>query len=365
MVLNRHGGEIKDKIEYDFSVNVNPLGMPDYVKKAIVESIDSLCEYPDRLCTELRNSIAKHEGIDANQILCGNGASELIMAVCAFAANEFTTQNESIGVTMPARRMTALVQAPTFSGYERAVKAYGGEVVYYRNYNEAIAIIENSTENAVAKRKANDINIIFICNPNNPTGEVVNKKEFIKLLDIAKDKNILVVVDECFIDFTHEESLVDQTGYDNLIVVKAFTKFYALAGVRLGFICARQELCERIANYLPEWNVSTIAQLAGRVALSDEESADRWKKDTLKLIDVERAYLIDKLTALGFEVSDSKANFLLCKSKDSDIWEKLRNVGILVRDCGNFNGLNSSYIRICVSTHEKNEILINALKSII
>lgn len=349
MVLNRHGGEIKDKIEYDFSVNVNPLGMPDYVKKAIVESIDSLCDYPDRLCTELRNSIAKHEGMDANQILCGNGASELIMAVCAFVSN----------------KMTALVQAPTFSGYERAVKAYGGEVVYYRDYNEAIAIIENSTENAAAKRKANDINIIFICNPNNPTGEVVNKKELIKLLDIAKDKNILVVVDECFIDFTHEESLVDQTGYENLIVVKAFTKFYALAGVRLGFICARQELCEKIANYLPEWNVSTIAQLAGRVALSDEERADRWKKDTLKLIDAERAYLTDKLTALGFEVSDSKANFLLCKSKDSDIWEKLRNAGILVRDCGNFNGLNSSYIRICVSMHEKNEILINALKSII
>lgn len=119
-------------------------------------------------------------------------------------------------------------------------------------------------------------------------------------------------------------------------------------------------MCEGIATYLPEWNVSTVAQLAGLAVLSDKGRVTKWKQDTLGLIDEERAYLSDALLKLGFEVSDSKANFLLCKSEDSNIYEKLRNVGILVRDCGNFNGLNSSYIRICVSTHEKNEKLINA-----
>lgn len=361
MVLNRHGGEIKDKIEYDFSVNINPLGMPDYVKQAIAESIDSLCEYPDRLCTDLKKCIAEYEGVNDDRVLCGNGASELIMAICAFAANEKKAQSS----TGNRAGIKALIQAPAFSGYERAVKSYGGEVTYYRNCDEAIAILESMHERIAYGCETKDIDMIFICNPNNPTGEAVKKQELINILDIAKKNNMLVVVDECFTDFTHEESIVDKNGYDNLVVLKAFTKFYALAGVRLGYICAVQELCEKIAKYLPEWNVSTIAQSAGLAALSDSERTVIWKQDTLELIDAERAYLSNELKKLGFWVSDSKANFLLCKSEDSDIFEKLRNVGILVRDCGNFNGLDSSYIRICVSTHEKNEKLINAIKEFI
>lgn len=361
MVLNRHGGEIKDQIKYDFSVNVNPLGMPDYVKQAIAESIDSLSEYPDRLCRDLRNCIAKQEGILESQVLCGNGASELIMAICASAANEKLTKP----AIKNCGRIKALIQAPTFSGYERAVKAYGGEVSYYRNYDEAIKILEGRTKDAVQRMEANDLDILFLCNPNNPTGEVVKKEELIRIIETARDNQVLVVVDECFIDFTNEESLVGRTEYENLLVVKAFTKFYAMAGVRLGYICGRPEPIEKLAEYLPEWNVSTIAQRAGLAAISDEGQAKKWKQDTLGLIDAERAYLVNALIGLGFVVSDSKANFLLCKSDDSTLWEKLRRVGILVRDCGNFQGLDGSFIRICVSTHEKNEILINSINALI
>ena len=358
MVLNHHGGEIKEKIKYDFSVNVNPLGMPYYVKNAIVDGIDMLCEYPDRCYVNLKNSIAEYEGIKPDQILCGNGASELIMAICAFVSNKKMLNYSDGNGLKRQSRISALIQSPTFSGYERAIKAYGGDAVYYRNYDEVISFIEDNTENL-------GIDIIFICNPNNPTGEVINKARLAHLMDIAKKKNIFVVLDECFIDFTHEESLVSQNSYDNLIVLKAFTKFYALAGVRLGYICMAKEVCERISDFLPEWNVSTVAQLAGVAAISDKKRASKWKEDTIHLIDEERSYLTKELIELGFEVSDSKANYLLCKSEDSKLWEKLRAIGILVRDCGNFSGLNSSYIRICVSTHEKNEILISAIKGLI
>ena len=358
MVLNCHGGEVKDKIKYDFSVNVNPLGMPDYVRQAILESIDSLCKYPDRLCTDLRNCIARHEGIKANQVLCGNGASELIMAICAFLANEKISLKTH-------GRINALIQAPTFSGYERAVKAYGGEAVYYRSLDEAITILKDRIKKSGQRIEAEPIDIIFICNPNNPTGETANRNELIQILDIAKLNNILVFIDECFIDFTHEESLVCKADYDNLIVLKAFTKFYALAGARLGFICSSSELCDKISKYLPEWNVSAVAQAAGIAALLDKERTVKWKQATLGLVDEERSYLVNSLQSLGFKVSASKANFLLCESGDLNIYEKLKSAGILVRDCGNFNGLNSSYIRICVSTHEKNEILINTLKGLV
>lgn len=341
MASDFHGGEIKEKIEYDFSVNTNPLGMPDYVKQAILENTDMFCTYPDRLCKELRECIAKYEHIEDSQILCGNGASELIMSICASVSVE--------------HEINALVSAPTFSGYERAIKAYGGNVSYYRNVDELINKISNG-----------EYNLLFICNPNNPTGEVIDGLYIQKIIDIAGEKNILVVIDECFIDFTHEESLVRHINeYGNLIVIKAFTKFYSMAGIRLGYLCSQNVICEKIKKFLAEWNVSNIAQLAGISAYSDIDKVNRWKNKTLKLIDEERAYLISKLSEMGFEVSDSKANYIMLKSRKYDLWNELRSHGILVRDCQNFNGLDNSYIRICISNHKNNEILINALNKLV
>lgn len=352
--MDYHGGEIKEKIEYDFSVNINPLGMPEYVKDAIYESvrladspvtnhINSLCSYPDRHCSELRQKIACIENVDASEILCGNGASELIMAVCAYSA-----------VSKAEGHIHALMAAPTFSGYERAVKAYGGEVDYYKDCDDLKSILKDGATP----------DLLFICNPNNPTGEAADGTVLSQIIEMAASKNILVVVDECFIDFTHEESLTGFiNGHDKLIVLKAFTKFYAMAGIRLGYMCASDKLCEKIAGCLPEWNVSGLAQVAGCAAYESIDKVENWKQKTLDLVDKEREFLLHELA--GMVVADSKANFLLCKCDDKDICSKLQDIGILVRDCGNFNGLDSSYFRICVSTHENNEKLINALKGLI
>lgn len=345
MDYNFHGGEIKEKIKYDFSVNINPLGMPNYVKNAIAENVDLFSKYPDRFCSNLRQVIANYESVNVDQVICGNGASELLMAICAY---------KSCG-----QNINAIIAAPTFSGYERSVNAYSGNIEYYKDHDEIIQILESN------KSQEEIGNLIFICNPNNPTGEIVKREKLIDTLEVAKRQNVLVVADECFIDFTHEKSLADMVdSYDNLIVLKAFTKFYAMAGVRLGYICANEKVCEGIASFLPEWNVSTVAQVAGVAAIEDKEKAKSWKQNTLEIIDTEREYLIHELRKIGIEVSDSKANYILCKSNCCDLYNKLLSLGILVRDCSNFKELNSSYIRICVSSHERNKILIEAIHKV-
>ena len=342
MVFDFHGGEVKDKIEYDFSVNTNPCGIPSYVQKAILKNIDLCSEYPDRHCSKLSKEIAEYECLDASQILCGNGASELIMAICA----SFSMK----------KHMTAAIMAPTFSGYERAVKAFGGNVLFYKNAEELKELV---VKNA-------DLTIVFLCNPNNPTGEYIKKEDIEELVMLTNPKSIPICIDECFIEFTHEESLTNMVNkYDNLIVLKAFTKFFGLAGIRLGYMCAKKHICDTVKNYLPEWNVSHIAQCAGIAALRDKDELTQWKDETLSVVDTGREYLTEELRKLGIKVFESKTNYLLCKLNTKDIWTKLKDKGILVRDCSNFHELNASYIRICVSAAEKNKILIEALKTIL
>lgn len=345
MDYNFHGGEIEVDIKYDFSVNNNPLGMPSYVEKAISKNVVLYSKYPDRKCCDLKEAIASHELTETNQIVCGNGASELIMAISASMSKD--------------KEINALIMSPTFSGYERAVKTYGGKVSYYQSYNELYKLLDNN------KSEEEKFNFLFICNPNNPTGEVIENSELKNIIDAARRSEVLTVVDECFINFTHEKSVVDLIDdYDNLVVLKAFTKFYSMAGIRLGYICSNKKVCEAVEQFLPEWNVSTIAQAAGISAINDKEKVRNWNSKTLKTIDTERKYLSEELTKIGFELSDSKANYILCKSNCCDLYNRLLDLGILVRDCRNFNELNSSYIRICVSTHERNKVLIDAIQKI-
>lgn len=326
MDYNYHGGEIKDSIKYDYSVNINPLGMPDYVKGAIISGIDSYITYPDRRCVRLRELIASREEVAAGNVLCGNGASELIMAM------------------MHAFDGKVAVMEPTFSGYERAAIATGHDICYYRSIGD----VDHSAD------------IIFICNPGNPTGEIIERDELIAVVRKAKEQGVKVIIDECFIDFTHEESmskLVD--SLDNLIVLKALTKFYGMAGVRLGYICASHSICEQVSSHLPEWNVSAIAEVAGVAAYSS--GMDEWKDRTLTLIDKEREYMLLELKSMGIKVSDSKANFILCES-EIPMYDRLLSQGILIRDCSNFRTLDGSYFRVCVGKHESNQILLDAIR---
>ncbi|MCR5800348.1 MAG: threonine-phosphate decarboxylase CobD [Lachnospiraceae bacterium] len=326
-----HGGFLKTEY-YDHSVNINPLGMPENVKEAVKAAAEDCEAYPEYDSHTLRQTIAEKEGVQSDNIVCGNGVSELIMAVV-----------NAIG---PGN---AAILKPTFSGYKRALKTVGARISEYNDIHE------------MTEKVTDKVDIIFICNPNNPTGEYIPKEDIRKLLKKVP-AGAMVVTDESFLDFTDRASTVDMiVSYVNLIVLKAFTKFHSMAGVRLGYMCADKQVCERVRSHLPEWNVSLIAQKAGIAALRD---VDR-KRKTNETVSAERAFLTEELKKRGLWVSDSETNFVLVRYEKGGLAEAFAERGISVRDCSDFSGLDKRFIRVSVGMHEDNERLIGVLDNII
>mgnify|MGYP002857221856 CR=1 FL=1 len=344
---SRDAGE---KSFLDFSVNTNPLGLPEGVKDAIKNSIE-LCEkYPDQSCALLRKKIEQNCHFGSVEFLTfGNGASELL----------------SLSVRAISPKKT-LIFSPTFSGYERALKACGSEIFYHNLQREKNFVLNESIFESIKKASPD---MIFLCNPNNPTGQMINPLLLKEILDFCEKNEIFVLIDECFIEFTgkSEESAVRfLKTCPHLLVLNAFTKIYAMAGLRLGYLMSSNfALIKKINLLKPEWNVSQIAQIAGIAALEEKD----YVKKTQELIKEERAYLSKKLKALGFIVYPSEANFILFndqkisekkyagKSLDKYLLEK----GISLRTCENFKNLTKNDFRIAVRTHGENERLISLL----
>lgn len=325
-----HGGGIYGKnIRLDFSVNTNPLGTPGRIKNAVISAVDTYGIYPDANHTELKNAIAEYEKVAAENIICSNGASEMIFAV--------------VRAVMPER---ALLVSPTFSEYERALLSVGCEVEYYKTKEENDFRIGNDF-----KDRLNEKDIAFICNPNNPTGTLCDKE----ILDAIADKNIPCIVDECFMDFAEGYSMKGK-----LPVIKAFTKTYAMAGLRLGYLIADKDFVKKVQTQLPAWNVSATAVAAGLAAFDCGD----YLKQSVELIKSEREYLSKELTRLGFKVFKSDANFLLIKGQEG-IGQALLKRGILMRECENFRGLDKRFYRVAVKTRPENDILIKELGDIL
>ena len=345
-----HGGNIYDKdVILDFSVNINPLGMPEGVRNAIIENISEYETYPDIRYTALRKAIAGKENVQKDRILCGNGASELIMAV--------------VRAVKPDK---CAVAAPSFSGYERAVNAYGADILYYE-LDEKNGFGYADVCRQLMKM---DIQMCFICNPNNPTGNIIPEDILINILDLCRDRNIIVVADECFLRFNPGYENISckrfLDNYDNLVVINAFTKFYAMAGIRLGYMMsANSELINRVSLQLSEWNISSVAQMAGIAAYADID----YEKRTHELIERERKYLISELSDMKCKVYPSEADYITfrlpfnkagCMLQDELIKNK-----ILIRSCESFHNMPSDCYRIAVKKHSDNEILINNIRQII
>lgn len=317
-----HGG---NAFEYgnniiDFSVNTNPLGTPDSVKRAVSEAIKKIDSYPDYDCTELRKAISVREGVPEEYIICGNGAAELIYS------------------TMYAMRpKTALVYPPTFSEYAAAVKAGGGRLV-----------------------PDDDAEITFVCNPNNPTGTLVTKSEIKERLE--KNKGTLFV-DECFMDFIQKPdkySCVDLiAGNKKLIVLKSFTKMYAIAGLRLGYLMTSDTgLIEKINNGRQPWCVSSVAQAAG-IAACEDINTPVFMRDYIRSA---KASIEKEFDRLGIEYMRSATNFMVFREKPG-LKERLLKHGILIRDCSDFDGIPEGFYRIAVRSGGDNRQLIKALES--
>lgn len=338
-----HGGDIyRNCIKLDFSVNVNPLGTPEAVKTAL-HAAALLCDrYPDPSVEALKKAVAAMQAVPEESLLFGNGASELFMAIMHGIKPKKT-----------------VVPVPSFYGYEHAVEAAGGKVIYYEMRREDGFSLTQDFYSVLTE----DVELLFLANPNNPTGKLMHKEEIIRILEYCRDRGIYVALDECFIEFGgSRHSMMSRIGqFEHLILVRAFTKLFAIPGVRLGYLtCSDGGLLRRIERQLPEWNISIFAQEAGRVCAGQTD----FVRKAAGYIRKEREFLAKGLAEKGYTVFPSSANFLLIhreENRSGALYDKLLAKGILVRDCGNFRGLGDGYYRIAVRKREENEVLLNEL----
>lgn len=345
MTKHKHGGDVYHyKNCIDFSANCNPLGTPEGVKKAIIQSLDHINDYPEVGCGPLKEAIGTYEGVDSQHLICGNGAAELIFSLCR------------------ARKpKKALLLAPTFAEYEQALESVDCEIErFYLKEEDDFHLGENYLQ-ALNK----EIEIAFLCNPNNPTGILIDRSFLLKVLEKCRELEISLVVDECFLDFVKNPE--DYTlkayleEYKNLFLLKAFTKRYAIAGVRLGYgLCADKKLLEQMEAVTQPWNVSSIAQAAGIAALKETEYVQQGRQTVF----AEAAYLKQEMSNLGLHVFPSQANYIFFKGPEN-LFDTCVENGILIRDCCNYPGLHKGYYRIAVKKHEANEQLIETFRNIL
>lgn len=328
----------------DFSANVSPLGLPAGVAAAITNALPTADRYPDPLCRQLRAALAGAEGVPADWILCGNGAADLIFRL-----------------VLAVRPRRALLPAPTFAEYEAALQTVGCAVqrVFLREENE-FAVTEEFID-AVTP----ETDIVFLCQPNNPTGQVTPPALVERLVRRCAECGAVLVVDECFLDFlpdrdawTAKQLLRDAP---QLILLKAFTKLYAMAGVRLGYaLCGDATLLEKMRGAGQPWAVSSLAQAAGLAALQETAYAGAVRA----LIAEQRPRMAAGLRALGLRVMDGQANYLLFRATP-DFGEKLRRRGAVVRSCANYPGLDAAWYRTAVRTAEENTRLLQIMGEIL
>jgi threonine-phosphate decarboxylase len=338
-MIQQHGGNIDQLRDIlDFSANINPLGAPESVKRAIAESIADIEEYPDPYCCQLRSSLAEHEGISADNIVCGNGADDLIFRM--------------VHALKPRK---ALICIPTFSEYSRALSEVGCDVCEHVLNEEMGFCLEDD----ILPKLDSSLDMCFICTPNNPTGQLIAPELLAKIAVKCRENDIMLVSDECFLDFVSDSESFSLRRYfsANCIILKAFTKLFAMPGIRLGYvICGSSELAEKIQKSGQFWSVSASAQAAGVAALDEAGYVRRTKAFMV----AERRFLSAELERLGVKVYDGAANFFLFRSR-TGLAEELLAEGILIRDCSNFSGLTKGFYRIAVRTHDENIRLISAL----
>lgn len=356
--LEPHGGNIYRFMEerclsadsiIDFSASINPLGVPDSVTEKIKENIRHLCHYPDPDAKGLTLEISRHHNIEANSIICGNGSTELIYLIAR---------------AMKPQRV--LIPAPTFSEYEKACTLvdYKLQITNYKlsaenNFDidpdEFISLMNQT----LSPQSPLNREMAFLCNPNNPTGRLMKKGDVLKIADAAKQLKCYLVVDEAFIDFTPEESVAQEVQKNPyLIVLRSMTKIYALSGLRVGYGIFPFALIEILKKYKEPWTVNSTAQLAGITALNDTAYINK----TFSLMKREKKALEHGFKLLGMSYFPSSANYYLIKHDNAKkIIKGLRNIGILVRDCSNFIGLDNSYIRVAVKSNKDNMKLIKEM----
>ena len=356
-MLNGHGGNINqicskygldpDEI-IDFSASINPLGCPEGVRKAISERFADIKNYPDSECTSLRKTIADKVHCSESNIIIGNGSNELFYLI-----------------PRALKPKQGILLQPTFSEFKDALCNANVEVVEIVNDSGRFPIINKD----IRSLKNIEYGMVFLCNPNNPTGQLTLKEE---ILELVKDNtNRLIVADEAFMDFVDEDekySVIKEAPLmDNLIVVRSLTKFYGFPGLRLGYLVANESTVNKLMQFKEPWTVNTFAQIAGQVAINDEAFA----ANTREYVSREKAFLYDRLSRInGIRPFQPSVNFILVKIDNAEITSSqiqdfLIKDKIIIRDCSNFVGLSEKYFRVAVKTREENQKLLSAMKLVL
>ncbi len=357
-----HGGDL-DEISriygidksciINFGGNVNPLGLPHSVKKAIRENAsDAPTLYPDVSYVELKKAIGEYTGIDSAHILTGNGSTELI-ALC-------------INAVKPRR---AVIVSPAYSEYLRQIGLAGGSAELFPLREDEEYALNIERLEAVLDES---VDMLVICNPNNPTGTYITCTEIRRLLEHCLKYGIRLMIDETYVEFASPGKQVSAMPlveeYKNLFIVRGTSKFFACPGLRLGYgACSDKEITEYISSHRDSWSVNIFAELSGRVMFRDKKFIER----TRSLIIGERERIFGELYNCGdIHIYDSQANFFLVRIKkdgvtSSQIFEELLRKNILIRDCADFPYLNERYIRFCILDKKSNSMLIKELKNIL
>lgn len=339
-----HGGDIYTyKNMLDFSVNINPLGTPERVIAAAKRGVECAAAYPDSQCRKLREKLAGKQDIEEDSYIFGNGAAELIYTL-----------------VLAEKPKRALIPVPAFSEYEQALRSVGCEIIYYYTKENNCFCIDNNFLKEIKK----DIDIVFLCSPVNPSGHVINKELLQQAADICERNKIRFMLDECFIDFLKTPEKYSMTAetekYRQLFILRAFTKIYAMPGLRLGYgISSDHNLKERMEQMRQPWSVSVPAQEAGIAALDEE----KYVEEARKLVMSEREYLEEEIKKMRMKIVSSNVNFILIYT-EINLFDQMKECGILIRNCENYTGLGKGWYRIAVRTHRENLCLINALRDI-
>lgn len=345
--IEQYYGIKKEQI-ISFSANVNPLGISPKLRRTLAEKIDAITTYPDRDYTALRRCIAGYAGTDYENIIVGNGSTELISLF--------------IQIEHPKK---AIVIGPTYSEYEREISLGGGTTLYYP-LKEADGFVLNTADFISCLK--DDIDLLVLCNPNNPTSTCISNKSMRIILDACKQHGIYVMVDETYVEFADNMQKITSVPltnyYNNLVILRGTSKFFAAPGLRLGYaVTGNRDLIKTINTRKNPWTINSLAAIAGEIMFQD----DAYIRETKTLISSERKRMYALFDAQkDFKVYQPSGNFMLVKilSDDltsQDLFDRTIRQSMMIRDCSTFPFLDDKYIRFCFMKPEQNDLLAKCM----
>lgn len=341
---------VKKEDIISFSANINPLGISCKLREELPLHIDAITSYPDREYTSLRKSIGEYIQTDYQNILVGNGSTELISLV--------------IQLLHPKK---ACIIGPTYSEYEHEILLGGGHACYFQLREEENFCLNKE---ALFDTLTSDIDLLVICNPNNPTSSQIPAETMRSILESCREKKIFVMVDETYVEFSENYNDVTSVPltlhYDNIIVLRGISKFFAAPGLRLGYaICGNKKLLQQMDSLKKPWTINSLAVIAGEIMFQDTA----YIRNTFQLISAERkriCSILDRYSSIKYY--PPHANFILLRIlkeniTSEELFEQAIRKGMMIRDCSSFPFLNNQYIRFCFMNPKDNDALLEVLFS--